>query len=158
MAELLGLPRHADSQNAYPAAVSQCILFSMNPQSSPGPELQLPAPVSPSSPLPAIGQPPIGPQPPAQPGLPPPQMPPMPGANQPQPAKSVPTGAVQTTTNIVVPATADDSDLIEKEWVSKAKQLVDKTRMDPHQQSEMLTHLKNDYMQKRYNKSLKLSE
>jgi hypothetical protein len=53
---------------------------------------------------------------------------------------------------------ADDGDLIEKEWVSKAKQIVEHTRDDPHEQSKELTEFKADYMQKRYNKIIKLSE
>jgi len=59
---------------------------------------------------------------------------------------------------VTPPATADDQDLIEKEWVHKAKQIVEKTRDDPYIQSKELTKFKADYMQKRYNKSLKMSE
>jgi hypothetical protein len=100
----------------------------MNPTTNSGPELQLPTPQPLAAPL-------AGPT-----------------------HQSAPQPVVPNATNIVVPSTADDSDLIEKEWVAKAKQIVDRTRNDPHQQSEVLTHLKNDYMQKRYNKSIKLSE
>lgn len=62
--------------------------------------------------------------------------------------------------SLPMPATAmlqasDDSDLIEKEWVDKAKQIVEHTRDDPYKQSEELTHVKVDYMQKRYNKTIK---
>ena len=57
-----------------------------------------------------------------------------------------------------VQAAADDSDLIEKEWVNKAKQIVERTREDPREQSKELTVFKADYMQKRYNKTIKLSE
>lgn len=53
---------------------------------------------------------------------------------------------------------ADDGDLIEKEWVSKAKAIVDKTSQDPYKQSEELTGFKADYMQKRYNKTLKTNK
>jgi len=70
----------------------------------------------------------------------------------------VPTTAVPQTTQVAVPATADDADLIEKEWVAKAKQIVERTRHDPHEQSKELTIFKNDYLQKRYNKSIKMSE
>ena len=52
---------------------------------------------------------------------------------------------------------ADDGDLIEKEWVNKAKAIVERTREDPYKQSEELTLLKADYLQKRYNKTLKQS-
>lgn len=60
-----------------------------------------------------------------------------------------------------VPASAglrasDDSDLIEKEWVNKAKQIVERTRDDPYKQSEELTVVKADYLKKRYNKTIKI--
>ena len=53
---------------------------------------------------------------------------------------------------------ADDGDLIEKEWVNKAKAIVERTREDPHKQNEELTVFKADYMQKRYNKTVKLNK
>lgn len=53
---------------------------------------------------------------------------------------------------------ADDGDLIEKEWVNKAKQIVEKTRDDPYKQSEELTLVKVDYMKKRYGKALKINQ
>lgn len=65
---------------------------------------------------------------------------------------------VTTTTNIVTPAIADDADLIEKEWVDKAKKLVEDNRDNPYKQSEDLTVVKADYMQKRYNKTVKLTK
>ena len=53
---------------------------------------------------------------------------------------------------------ADDGDLIEKEWVNRAKQVVERTKDDPYKQTEELTLVKVDYMQKRYGKSLKLNK
>ncbi len=53
---------------------------------------------------------------------------------------------------------SDDGDLIEKEWVEKAKQIVEKTRDDPYKQTEELTVFKADYMQKRYGKTIKLNQ
>lgn len=53
---------------------------------------------------------------------------------------------------------ADDADLIEKEWVSKAKAIVAQTKSDPHQQNQEMTKVKADYLKKRYNKDLKVSE
>ncbi|HVC36180.1 MAG TPA: hypothetical protein VNE40_01900 [Candidatus Dormibacteraeota bacterium] len=55
------------------------------------------------------------------------------------------------------PVLADDADLIEKEWVNKAKDIVNKTKEDPHLQTKEITILKTDYLKKRYNKSLKMS-
>lgn len=53
------------------------------------------------------------------------------------------------------PVIADDSDVIEKEWVDKAKDIVARTQGDPHAKSNQLTFLKKDYMQKRYGKMIK---
>ncbi|MEI6755957.1 MAG: hypothetical protein WCK80_03035 [bacterium] len=67
------------------------------------------------------------------------------------------TDASATTTN-VVQNVKDDGDLIEKEWVDKAKQIVEKTRSDPYKQSEELTVMKADYMKKRYGKDIKVDK
>lgn len=56
------------------------------------------------------------------------------------------------------PQVADDVDVIEKEWVDKAKKIVSATREDPHKQEQEVSKLQADYLMKRYNKKLKLSE
>lgn len=56
------------------------------------------------------------------------------------------------------PTLADDVDVIEKEWVEKAKDIVAKTKTDPHQQSVELTNFRHDYMKKRYGKEIKLPD
>lgn len=56
------------------------------------------------------------------------------------------------------PLMAEDSDLIEKEWVEKAKKIVEATRDDPYQQNREINKVKADYMKKRYNKDIHLSE
>lgn len=75
---------------------------------------------------------------------------------------AAPTDTSQTTVPAAQPAISativDDGDLIEKEWVSKAKQIVEANRNDPYKQSEELTVFKADYMKKRYDKNIKLSE
>lgn len=53
------------------------------------------------------------------------------------------------------PATASDDDLIEREWVEKAKRLVSETRNDPHAQEDAISRLQADYLQKRYGKTVK---
>lgn len=53
---------------------------------------------------------------------------------------------------------AQDKDLIEKEWINKAKAIVEKTRDDPYKQTEDLTLLKADYMKKQFNKTVKLNK
>lgn len=143
----------------------------MNPSTNSGPELQLPAPVGESAAYnPAaeqvVGQtlplPERAPQVAERAPLPQPTAPAggmLPAAPLAGPVPvAPPTAAVSTTTHVAVPATADDNDLIEKEWVAKAKQIVERTRHDPHQQSKELTVFKNDYLNKRYNKTLKISE
>jgi hypothetical protein len=72
----------------------------------------------------------------------------------------VDTPAVQApqTTTIPIPAEAEDSDLIEKEWVERAKQIVAHTRHDPHEQQKALSLMKADYMKKRYNRDIKVSK
>src|SRR5688500_5267774 len=51
-----------------------------------------------------------------------------------------------------IPAVADDGDIIEKEWVMKAKQIVEATRQDPYRQTKEIHKFKAEYMKKRYNK------
>ena len=60
--------------------------------------------------------------------------------------------------SITAPAVADDLDLIEKEWVEKAKAIVAQTRSDPYNQNKEMNRFKADYMQKRYGKEIKLDE
>lgn len=67
---------------------------------------------------------------------------------QAQPAPGVATTAALTASN--------DKDLIEKEWVNRAKAIVARTHSDPYKQSEELTLIKADYLKKRYNKVIKL--
>jgi hypothetical protein len=50
-------------------------------------------------------------------------------------------------------ATAD-IDVIEKEWVEKAKSIVSKTKDDPRGQSIELSGMKREYIEKRFGKSL----
>lgn len=59
---------------------------------------------------------------------------------------------------VALPVEAQDTDLIEKEWVEKAKQIVDRTNDDPFIQQQELSKMKADYMKKRYNKDIKLSD
>lgn len=59
---------------------------------------------------------------------------------------------------IDAPAIAKDEDLIEKEWVDKAKQIVNQTKNDPHQREKGVTKLKVDYLKKRFGRDLGSSE
>ena len=64
----------------------------------------------------------------------------------------------QHTTSATNPPIAEDADLIEKEWVTKAKQIVAATREDPHLQNKEINRFKADYLKKRYNKDIKVEE
>lgn len=55
---------------------------------------------------------------------------------------------------VASPATAADEDLIEKEWVDRAKKIVADTRTDPFQQENAVTELQKDYRKKRYGREL----
>jgi hypothetical protein len=52
----------------------------------------------------------------------------------------------------------DDKDLIEREWVDKAKAIVEHTAEDPFKQTEEMSGLKADYLHQNYNKSIKLNK
>lgn len=60
----------------------------------------------------------------------------------------VPTGTVAG------PTVAADEDLIEKEWVDKAKKIVADTQNDPHQREEAVNQLQRDYLKKRYGREM----
>jgi hypothetical protein len=80
--------------------------------------------------------------------------PPKPGAQ----AQSPQPGAVPATPQSTGPGflVAEDKDVIEPVWINKAKSIVRHNQDDPYKQSEELTLFKADYMQKRYNKTIKL--
>ena len=56
------------------------------------------------------------------------------------------------------PDLADDVDVIEKEWVDKAKQIVHDSVDDPYRQNHNVSVLKADYMKKRYGKDIKIPD
>jgi len=56
-----------------------------------------------------------------------------------------------------MPLIADDVDVIEMEWVNKAKQIIKQTSNDPHAQEKAVEKLQSDYLKKRYGKEIKSS-
>lgn len=50
----------------------------------------------------------------------------------------------------LVPMIASDDDLIEKEWVDRAKKIVADNRDDPYKQEKAVGELQKDYQKKRY--------
>lgn len=59
---------------------------------------------------------------------------------------------------ISAPLVAADEDLIEKEWVDKAKEIINQTKDDPNARTQRVSELKLDYRQKRYGKVIGASE
>lgn len=61
----------------------------------------------------------------------------------------------QTTTPVIsTPIVAADDDVIEKEWVDKAKEIIKGTADDPHKRTEQVNQLQKDYLKKRFGKEL----
>jgi len=57
-----------------------------------------------------------------------------------------------------VPMVANDDDLIEKEWVDKAKKIIAQTKDDPYRREQEVGKLQADYLRKRYGKELGASQ
>lgn len=53
------------------------------------------------------------------------------------------------------PTIAGDDDLIEKEWVDKAKKIIALTKGSPYDQAKAISALQADYLKKRYNRVFK---
>lgn len=67
---------------------------------------------------------------------------------------SIPQDATVVVDTTAAPLTANDDDLIEKEWVDKAKKIVAQTRDDPFKREEAVSQLQKDYQKKRYGREL----
>jgi len=57
-----------------------------------------------------------------------------------------------------VPPEANDVDVIEKEWVNHLKEITNRTADNPFIQQQEISRAKADYLKKRYNKDIKVSE
>lgn len=93
---------------------------------------------------PGVSAPPVLPSPVVLPTPPPPQ----PSTN----------GAGASTATDDLPLVANDDDLIEKEWVDKAKKIIVETKDDPHRREQEVGKLQADYLRKRYGKELGAAE
>jgi hypothetical protein len=71
------------------------------------------------------------------------------------PAQASPAPVAPVTNDM--PLVAKDDDLIEQEWVQKAKKIVAATKDDPYRQEQEVSKLQADYLQKRYGKEVTLS-
>ncbi|HSW77568.1 MAG TPA: hypothetical protein VLG36_02110 [Candidatus Chromulinivoraceae bacterium] len=57
-----------------------------------------------------------------------------------------------------LPLAANDDDLIEKEWVVKAKKIIVETKDDPYRREQEVGRLQADYLRKRYGRELGASQ
>lgn len=71
---------------------------------------------------------------------------------------AVPDTAVAQPVVSDTPLVAGDDDLIEKEWVDKAKQIIEQTKDDPYRREQEVSRLQADYLKKRYGKELHTSQ
>jgi hypothetical protein len=55
------------------------------------------------------------------------------------------------------PIVAADDEVIEQEWVQKAKNIVSQTKGDPYNQEKQVGQLQAEYIKKRYGKDIKLT-
>lgn len=69
-------------------------------------------------------------------------------------AVPVPAPAAPPPDDSVGPTLASDDDLIEKEWVDRAKKIITETQNDPYRREKEVTKLQIDYLRKRYGKEL----
>ena len=74
------------------------------------------------------------------------------------PAPPPPIGAQSNTPGDDLPLVANDDDLIEKEWVDKAKKIIVETKDDPYRREQEVGKLQADYLRKRYGKELGLPD
>lgn len=85
------------------------------------------------------------------PAAPPPVLP------MPAPQPQVVPMPVVTTQSDDNPVVAADDDLIEKEWVDKAKKIIAETRDDPYKREREVSKLQADYLRKRYGREIGVS-
>lgn len=81
-------------------------------------------------------------------------------ASQPLPTLPAPVSSLSATDTTTVaqsddsPIVAADEDLIEKEWVDKAKKVIAQTKDDPFVREQQVKQLQIDYIKKRYGKAI----
>lgn len=71
----------------------------------------------------------------------------------PTPVVASPTPALPATDDDV-PITANDDDLIEKEWVDKVKQVIAETKDDPYARERAISKLQIEYIRRRYGREI----
>ncbi len=56
--------------------------------------------------------------------------------------------------DVSLPLVAADEDLIEKEWVDKAKKIIQETKDDPYRREQEVKKIQIDYVRKRYGREI----
>ena len=82
---------------------------------------------------------------------PPPAMPVVPPVVQPAADPALQATSDPTAVN---PIAANDDDVIEKEWVDRAKQVILQTRNNPFAREKAIGELQRDYLMKRYGRQV----
>lgn len=72
----------------------------------------------------------------------------------PTPVISSPQQPTQGTVSDDTPIVANDDDLIEKEWVDKAKKILADTRDDPYKREKEISQLQIEYIRRRYGRQI----
>ena len=85
-----------------------------------------------------------------------PALPPIQTVPIPAPITSVDDSSVAQDDDL--PVVANDDDLIEKEWVDKAKKIIMQTKDDPYRREQEVSRLQADYLRKRYGRELGSSQ
>jgi|AntRauTorckE6833_2_1112554.scaffolds.fasta_scaffold00582_7 hypothetical protein len=83
-----------------------------------------------------------------------PTLPPPNSTNVAPPPSQQPASQAQHQPHDDLPQIADDVDVIEKEWVDKAKEIIEQTRNHPYQQEQEVERLQQSYLKKRYGKDV----
>jgi hypothetical protein len=76
----------------------------------------------------------------------------------PPPIQQIPVQDQSSASQFTKGLTAQDADLIEKEWVQRAKSLVAQTQDDPYKQKNEMSKIKADYIKKRFNKTIPVED
>jgi hypothetical protein len=83
-----------------------------------------------------------------------------PAAQPPQtsPVQQIPVQTQSSSSPLTNGLSAQNTDLIEKEWVERAKIIVARTQDDPYKQKNEMSKMKADYIKKRFNKTIPLED
>ena len=72
----------------------------------------------------------------------------------PTPVVAAPAPVAQSSDDSLLPDVASDDDLIEKEWVDKAKKILAETRDDPYRREREVSKLQIEYIRRRYGREI----